>query len=437
MQLQFESISDMAQRWVHDALALSVVKFDMLLDFTVTVAEVAEPSCPGHQDYMCAQITAGSGRIEIRSTATDPESVNLPPGESVRTFFIESVIHEFAHLLIMSKGDSAFAGHFNRATSVLGVAGTRGTAADWNPLDKPWDERIAEAAAEVVKDAALGHSQRVFDNRTKWDITPAEFSNFMDALIPRSASTEEVPENHYNGTPVALRYFDEDEWNAGSSASATTRVTPHADGWSGLNRMYEIPADAQYGQVATVDLDAIMAAAGFPRKPSNFVHPRDGRSYWRGQGYVEVEYVVLESREFDVVAHASGTSPGIWEVTPSVDAPLERHSFSLTDVQFWHYNWYWVQQGITPERDGPFPGHDGEGRVHQKVAGGEAPSQLSLSIISQDGMGYLDAGPVSFRFVPWLWEVGDPPIPRPPFPYDDRLQANQDAVAVHRFGRNR
>lgn len=181
------SVTAQQQQWIRDAIAR--------MGYTgnpgkLTFKTVAEPSCPGHRDYMCTETANGSSLIEIREQADDPTSPYvgfLPnPPRDVHSFFRESIVHEIAHAVTFNNvvTDTArrtLAQCFVR-TGATGEAARVGTLADWNPLDAPWEDRIQEAIAEVFKDYFLPEQYRVFDNRTNWTFSPDAWSTFTGAL---------------------------------------------------------------------------------------------------------------------------------------------------------------------------------------------------------------------------------------------------------------
>jgi hypothetical protein len=181
------SVTAQQRQWWADALARTRFPIDRG-GVAIQVLTVVEPSAEGHKDYMATIADAGGTRIEIRQGADDPNaSFNqwLPnPAQDIKRFFQESVIHEVV-------GHAFWFNHFNddptKATIAswftrtfgAGVGGSRGTLADWNPLDKPWGDRIQEALAEFSKDVYLDPEQRVFDNRTNWNFDEAHFGDYL------------------------------------------------------------------------------------------------------------------------------------------------------------------------------------------------------------------------------------------------------------------
>jgi hypothetical protein len=157
---------------------------------TIEVKTVVEPSAEGHKDYMATTLVGGVTTIEIREGADDPASpINqwLPdPARDIQKFFQEAVIHELGHAFFFNhfntpEFQATAAAWFHRAWG-NGEAGANGTAAEWNPLDKPWSDRIQEALAEFFKDVYLDPEQRVFDNRTNWAFTEAHFGEMLTLI---------------------------------------------------------------------------------------------------------------------------------------------------------------------------------------------------------------------------------------------------------------
>lgn len=203
MKLHFDdSVGAQARQWFADALASSTIDFNAAITTTVTVIVVAEPSVPGHNDYACTSAIPGGWLIEIRRGLDDPSSplvANIPG--PAHLFFMETIAHELAHVLIgQNAADPAvLCPLFVR----VGETGTIrvGTVADWNISTRPsvvrskWEDRIEEAVAEVVKDAALP-DRRVYDNRTNWRIAERDFPTLMGALLPPGDFFEDFTVDH-------------------------------------------------------------------------------------------------------------------------------------------------------------------------------------------------------------------------------------------------
>lgn len=173
---------------------------DSSIDATVTFQSVAEPSAPGHQEYACTIGGSGVYAVEMRASLladTGPE------------FFEETVAHELAHVLCFDAiaTDLAKTGVCALFTLKDG-SGTRGELGDWENV--AWADNIKEAVAEVLKDAFL--STRVYDNRTNWKISAADWPRLFDFLgVPNVYATSEW----YDVRPAfalgAAQYSDPDD----------------------------------------------------------------------------------------------------------------------------------------------------------------------------------------------------------------------------------
>lgn len=213
MDLTFDSsVTATERQWCRDALAR--VRFDhATVAAYVTVRTVPEPPCPGHRDFMCTSEEAdGTYTVHVRAGAEDPAApfnAALPPN-SVQAFFMEAFVHELGHVIALQRIatdelKTTVAGLFTR----VGAAGDgfpTGKLADWNPLDRPWEDRIQEAVAEVFKDAVLPESQRVYENRTTWQIGLNGFQRLMDVLFPTTGVDPGPGMNYesYYGVPVSI-----------------------------------------------------------------------------------------------------------------------------------------------------------------------------------------------------------------------------------------
>lgn len=189
MNFSFQSsVSSTARAWCEAAIQLCAYPLDKL-DIDVAVEAVAEPPCVGHQDYMCT--SSGSETvIHVRTGIEDPAhpmNAGLPdPARDTRAFFIESFVHELGHVvafhLITTDAQRTQAAALFRRAGATGEGLRTGTLADWNPLDKPWEDRIQEAVAEVFKDAWLDDALRVYEQRANWEVV--DFSQLVIMLIP-------------------------------------------------------------------------------------------------------------------------------------------------------------------------------------------------------------------------------------------------------------
>jgi hypothetical protein len=184
-----DSVGAQARQWFSDVLASSRIDFNQAISSTITVKMVTEPSAPGHNDYACTSAMSGGWLIELRrglDDGTSPLVANIPG--PTHLFFMETIAHELAHVLIGQSGadPAALCALFVHA----GLTGTirYGTLADWNNDTQPtvtrqkWEDHIEEAVAETVKDAALP-DRRVYDNRTNWRVPEANFEALMTALL--------------------------------------------------------------------------------------------------------------------------------------------------------------------------------------------------------------------------------------------------------------
>lgn len=183
------SVPSQQRQWFNDALSRTRFAVDRG-GASVLVKTVVEPSAPGHKDYMCTSTVDGAATIEIREGADDPAAaINawLPnPTRDLKKFFQECVIHELGHVFFFvhfndEAAVATLAPMFNRA-GTGGDSARAGAVDQWNPLDKPWEDRIQEALAEFFKDVYLDPEQRVFDNRTHWQFNQARFGDWLTMI---------------------------------------------------------------------------------------------------------------------------------------------------------------------------------------------------------------------------------------------------------------
>jgi hypothetical protein len=187
LQLQFDaSVTRQQRQWAQDAIERSIFPMDRA-SMTITVKTVPEPPCAGHADYMCTQVDAGVSTIFIREGADDPTAAfNANVRGRLQDWFRESFIHEFGHAFcfnFMATSDAdktTIASWFRRAGAGEGFRA--GALADWNPLDRPWEDRVQEALAEFFKDLYLPESARIYDQRTNWQMQRESFDAFMDMV---------------------------------------------------------------------------------------------------------------------------------------------------------------------------------------------------------------------------------------------------------------
>lgn len=229
-----DSVGEQARQWFKDVLASSKIDFNKAIASRVTVKMVADPSVPGHNDYACTTAIPGGWLIEIRRGLDDPASplvANIPG--PARLFFMETVAHELAHVLIgQSVTKPATLCPLFVRIGANGVV-TTGTLADWNISTRPavvatkWEDRIEEAVAETVKDAALP-DRRVYDNRTNWRLSEANFAALMTALL--GAGGEFTDDFETDSSSRYLTSGDEVVYSGGRvhSAGGTAQLTPRA-----------------------------------------------------------------------------------------------------------------------------------------------------------------------------------------------------------------
>lgn len=191
MTLTFDSsVTAQQKQWTQEAINRSRFPFNAAA-INVTVLTVAEPPCPGHSDYMCTETDgAGNASVYIRQGAdqlTSPINAGAFSGvDELQRFFEESIIHEivghgftFNHLVHTDTDRTTIAGWFRRNDT---AQQTVGTLADWNPADKPWEDRIQEGVAEFLKDVYLAEQYREFENRTHWDFQEQFFPELLTLI---------------------------------------------------------------------------------------------------------------------------------------------------------------------------------------------------------------------------------------------------------------
>jgi hypothetical protein len=183
-QFVLEGGTGQQRQWFNDALAAMSWPQDRGApeNFVVMVQWVAEPSCAGHRDYMCTTTTSSSALLEIRSNADDQEQ--YPRHANIKQFYMEAVMHEIGHVFTelwwTSDDDrTALAGMFRQ---IGAWENKRGQLADWNPTDKPWEERIVEAVSELFKILYMPDQFRLYDNRSNWDFDSDRLADFMEMV---------------------------------------------------------------------------------------------------------------------------------------------------------------------------------------------------------------------------------------------------------------
>lgn len=154
----------------------------------ITVKVLPEPSCPGHQDYMCTAWDGMAAHIEIRAGVDNPAhpaNAGLPnPLTQTKTFFQECFIHELGHVFFFAHYNAddrktQMSGWFRHTGATGSGAGRQGLLADWNPLTAAWEDRTQEAVAEFFKDVYLIEADRVYENRTNWEMQAESFPEFV------------------------------------------------------------------------------------------------------------------------------------------------------------------------------------------------------------------------------------------------------------------
>lgn len=189
LELEFkESVTSQQRAWFQEAMSrMTFAKDYATVAMKITVQTVDEPPCDGESEYMCCQVS-GIGTenpnvdIYIRTGADDP---SMHPGVSddIKSFFMESVVHEYAHavtFLFIAPDDGTRADVAQ--WFVYKGSGRRGASADWNPLEAKWEDRIQEAVAEFFKDVWMPQEFRYFDNRTNWSFDKFSFNTWIDHI---------------------------------------------------------------------------------------------------------------------------------------------------------------------------------------------------------------------------------------------------------------
>lgn len=179
MNLSFNGGTQQQRSWFERAMSRCRYDFTAL-DADVRVSWPAEPSCPGHKEYACTHWNETDSRWEIEIRATLDADVSS-------LFYDETCVHELGHVAWFVKtaeGDrQALCPHFYRDDPTGRVVGE---AADLNPLDSPWDQRIQETMAEIFKDAVLPDSSREYDNRTQWKVVEDQWATVLAPLFAGS-----------------------------------------------------------------------------------------------------------------------------------------------------------------------------------------------------------------------------------------------------------
>lgn len=173
MNVTYDGGTGQQRAMFQDALSYMMYPWDSM-PVNVTVSWPVEPSLPGHKEYACTTTADGTDfALEIRRSLDTDVS---------RSFYIEVCAHELAHVIAFHYIDpTTIVGWFYRLVS--GDGKTVGTVPDIDPTDKPWEDRLQEGLAEVLKDALLPEQYRVYDNRTNWFLDESHYPTLMGEII--------------------------------------------------------------------------------------------------------------------------------------------------------------------------------------------------------------------------------------------------------------
>jgi hypothetical protein len=161
------------------AISRCTYPFDTLTA-DVNVSWPPEPTCPGHKEFACTHNDGAVWQIEIRNTLDSDQPM---------AFYEETCIHEAMHVVTFVKAlPTSITAWFYKDS---GSGRVNGEAADWNPLDSDWGDRIQETVAEVLKDVFLADQYRYADNRTNWLLDQDHFTDLMNLVIPTATGGEE------------------------------------------------------------------------------------------------------------------------------------------------------------------------------------------------------------------------------------------------------
>lgn len=191
LKLEFKpSVPSVQKAWWLEALSRMTFKKDAwTVALEGTVQTMDDPPCPGHSDYMCTETTYWVNDTPtiswtIITDAEDPtQSFNAGVRDDVKAFFMESVIHEYAHGLMhvyFARGDGEkanIASWFKHRNS-----GKVGQLDDWSPENSEWEDRIEEAIAEFFKDVYMPEQFRYFQQRTNWQFQKQYFPSFLNMV---------------------------------------------------------------------------------------------------------------------------------------------------------------------------------------------------------------------------------------------------------------
>lgn len=191
-----DSVTSQQRAWWNEALSRMLWPHDAhTVQFNATVYTVDEPPCDGHGEYMCTLVYEDEGKVEfyIRTGADDPtQAFNAGVADDVKSFFMESVVHEYAHALtFLWLADSDDEKELVCTWFMRKDTGKTGQLSDWNPLDGEWADRIQEAIAEFFKDVWMPNGYRYFDNRTNWNFSQGYYKEFIDTLYDRLCPSED------------------------------------------------------------------------------------------------------------------------------------------------------------------------------------------------------------------------------------------------------
>jgi hypothetical protein len=193
LELEFKSsVTSQQKAWWKEALSrMEFPKDFSTVETKATVATVPDPPCPGHQDYMCTVLSFYVGETRpfevewfIREGADDPTQ-HLGVADDIKSFFMESVVHEYGHYIVNSFMETDEADRANLGAMFKHKSDGRwGTAADWTgQADTEWEDQIKEACAETFKDIFLPKKYRYYDNRTNWWLDKGHFTEFIDLIF--------------------------------------------------------------------------------------------------------------------------------------------------------------------------------------------------------------------------------------------------------------
>lgn len=185
-----DNVTSVQKAWWLEAFSrMTFMKDAWTVEFEATIQMMEDPPCPGHSDYMCTETTYWvNDRPTVTWTAItgaeDPtQGFNQGVRDDVKSFFMESCIHEYAHALMhifFAAGDAEKANictwfkHRN--------TGKVGTINDWSPENGDWEDRIEEAIAEFFKDVYMPEQFRYYQQRTNWQFQKSYFNSFLDMI---------------------------------------------------------------------------------------------------------------------------------------------------------------------------------------------------------------------------------------------------------------